>query len=56
MHRFLANYYRYIIGKTKAVANKLSIFNFNELKKAVKSYIIAAEDTEYIVILFSRNV
>ena len=56
MYRLLVDYYRYIIGKTGAVADKLSIFDFNRLKKVVELYIMAAEDIERIAILFRGNV
>jgi len=36
MRRLLANYYRYIIKKTKAIVNKLNTFDFNKLKKDSK--------------------
>jgi len=51
----LVNYYRYIIKKTGAVANKFSTFNFNKLKKAVELCIIAAKDAKHIVILSKGN-
>jgi len=53
----LTNYYKYIIGKTRAVANKFSIFNFNKLKKAVNLlYIVAAKDVKYIAIFLKKYI
>jgi len=56
VHRLLVNYYKYIIKKTKTVANKPSTFNFNKLRKAVKLYIIATKDAKHIVIFLEGNI
>jgi len=37
------------------VANELSIFNFNKLRKAVNLYIIAVEDAERIAIFLKET-
>ena len=44
------------MGKTGAIADKLNIFNFNKLKKAIELHIIAAKDIERMAILFGGNV
>ena len=46
MRRLPIKYYRYIIEKTGAVADELSIFVFKRLRQAVLSQMIAVEGAE----------
>ena len=55
MCRLLTNYYKYIIVKTRAVANKLNIFDFNKFKKVVKLYIMAVKNAKRMVIFFQKE-
>ena len=49
-------YHRHAIEQTGAVADKPSTLMFKKLKKAVKSRIVAAENTERIAVLLEEEV